>query len=162
MSSSKPKPKNWDSVSKAFFFSILICFLNSLLEGKDVLDNKRLSRRIWVWDFEGLGFEGEFFEEIQCQKWEICWLVKGEKFDRHLTLNSITKCSGKEGGTNYAWEKSQHKIHGIWNPKRKNKTWEQEIWTKLLPCSTKYSYPLRIWGQKMSLIAPKSSHHSWN
>lgn len=75
MSSSKPKPKNWDSVSKAFFFSNLIGFLNSLLERNNVLDNKRLSQIIWVWDFEGLGFEGEFLEEIQCQKWEICWVV---------------------------------------------------------------------------------------
>ena len=94
--------------------------------------------------------------------WGIWWVVEGKKLDHYLTLNSLAQWVGKGVGIIYIWTKSEHRIHGIWNLERNNSTCEQEVGINLLMCSTKYLYHLRIWGQKMSLMAPKNGHHSWN
>ena len=38
VSSSEPEPENWDRVFEVFFFKSLRCLINSLLEGKSVLN----------------------------------------------------------------------------------------------------------------------------
>ena len=60
-SSSELDPENWDKVSEAFFFKSLRCLMNSLSEGKAVIDKRRASVGIGDGSFEGEGFEGEFF-----------------------------------------------------------------------------------------------------
>ena len=83
-----------------------------------------LSRKSWIGAFEGLGFEGAFFEDIHLRIWGICWVAEGGEFDHHLALNYFSKCPGKWARIICERTKSQHKIQGVWNLEKKNNTCE--------------------------------------
>lgn len=61
ISSSEPESENWDKVFEVFFLRSLRCFLNSLSEGKEVLERRIALGGTGSGTFEDEGFEREFF-----------------------------------------------------------------------------------------------------
>ena len=69
---SEPEPEYWDKVSEAFFLRSLRCLMNSLSEGKAVLERSKASIGTRVRTFELKGFEETFYPEIHWQIVGIC------------------------------------------------------------------------------------------